>query len=80
MIRPFLVIEEFTQYTGFNIEKSIVMRPKKVGKDVELIIGIITGFKFKKSKLLSVPVGIHYKSFLKTTSTKKVINGACLEL
>ena len=51
MIRPFLVIEEFTQYTGFNIEKSIVMRPKKIGKDVELIIGIITGFKIQEKQV-----------------------------
>lgn len=51
MIRPFLIIEEFTQYTGFNIEKSIVMRPKKIGKDVELIIGIITGFKIQEKQV-----------------------------
>ena len=51
MIKPFLNIEEFTQYTGFNIEKSIVMRPKKIGKDVELIVGIITGFKIQEKQV-----------------------------
>ena len=51
MLKPFLNIEEFTQETGFYVTKSIVMRPKKIGKDVELITAIITGFKIQQKQV-----------------------------